>query len=70
MTGGGRELAGFYSIYDEVAALDEGYYDEDTQTLMYPIVNSEPLYKNDPRPLNRLKKGMKNDINGVYYTNY
>lgn len=66
----GHELDGFYSVYDEVAALDEGYYDEDTQTLMYPMVDGEPLYKDDPWPLNRLKKGMKTDINGVCYTNY
>lgn len=66
----GKELDGFYSIYDEVAALDEGYYNEDTQTLMYPLVDGEELHKDDPCCFNRLKDGMKTTLNGICYTNY
>lgn len=66
----GYELDGFYSVYDEVAALDEGYYSEDTQTLVYPLVDGEELRKDDPCCFNRLKVGMKATLSGVCYTNY
>lgn len=66
----GNELDDFYSEDDIVAALDEGYYSEDTQTLVYPLINGEELHKDDPCYFNRLKQGMETTLNGTCYKEY
>ena len=66
----GNELDGFDNENEEITAIEEGYYNEDTQTLVYPIVNGKELQKNDLTCFNKLKQGMKTTLNGYYYKEY
>lgn len=70
----GNELDGFSSWVDEYDALDSGYYDEDTQTLVLPLVDHNGLLKDDikdlPWQFKKLVENMKTDAMGVYYTNF